>query len=696
MKRSLLVATLAVMLLGSCGGTSDPAAAPLPTTSASQLAQRLVAAKDLETAVAITREVLARGGVPTIDGDRVLVEAIGPASAFRSTPLETLHLAMEARQRPHAGRLTAAEFAQMLEGFGWPFRDAQPDRPADRPFEGRLPDDLAKIARDGPAHDGTAREAQETPEAVIEAERLAASEREQALMLRLQGATLAWQEAKQAAANAAGPDKPVADARVKAAQDVRKELGQQLRLEKRQNSDSLRETRRVAFKRDQNAKQDAYRLQQVLARVGPDYAAGEQLMALLSAWVSEAKKDPDDPRNFTPLFLAEMARLQDAPVDITGSRFSRPGRGAGAPVDLRGPPRSEQLRLTLLELQLIAAAFHRAPNVQTTVAIRDVARDRAITSVVDLLVPPAMAASQTPCSDFRKDLRRQAGSLVGEAAIAGASEALGEALGAAAGFGPDSAANAEALGKMMGSLGIAAKVLKLVAFYADTQVSVVGTPDKTHKPPTGTPVLTFTAMAGVDEKDLEEFERLNADQANKAQRDCYTTLGLPTLPNISDLASEAENWVVEWRLVEGGPNHAEFAPLEFNPLEKGYFGVLGMRLKRTSQHAASARLFVVLFSERGHKGTLVRTPVSARASVNAAGTPSLGTWINAMKGGLGLADALVELAAGWTQSMVKPRAYATVEVEYHCPNPSTLHETANAVADGPVDDGPNSCLLAAR
>ena len=35
--------------------------------------------------------------------------------------------------------------------------------------------------------------------------------------------------------------------------------------------------------------------------------------------------------------------------------------------------------------------------------------------------------------------------------------------------------------------------------------------------------------------------------------------GMPTLTNLSDLAKEAEDWLVEWRLVEGSPPHAYYS-----------------------------------------------------------------------------------------------------------------------------------------
>nr|MDQ3347023.1 hypothetical protein [Acidobacteriota bacterium] len=92
----------------------------VPNGPWTDLARRLVESKNLETAVNVTQEVLARGGVATFDGDRVLVNVAMPAAAFQVSPLETVHMAMEARRRVTASRLTAAELAQMLEGFGWP------------------------------------------------------------------------------------------------------------------------------------------------------------------------------------------------------------------------------------------------------------------------------------------------------------------------------------------------------------------------------------------------------------------------------------------------------------------------------------------------------------------------------------------------------------------------------------------------
>jgi hypothetical protein len=77
--------------------------------------------------------------------------------------------------------------------------------------------------------------------------------------------------------------------------------------------------------------------------------------------------------------------------------------------------------------------------------------------------------------------------------------------------------------------------------------------------------------------------------------------------------------------------------------------------------------------------------------------PSLSSFINPLKGILGPIDALVELGAGWFQYMTTPKAHGTIEVEYHCPRPTTLHPPTGGppVADGGGDDGPDDCLIAA-
>src|SRR5690606_5094748 len=144
MFRSGWMALLAVLALGACnGGGEDQGAATagdspsllsrlaggeraqdfaeLPKGEWSELTRQLTDARDLDAAMAAAREVLARGGIATRDGERELTAAHAPAASFAVTPREVEHMAVEARARGVRARLDVAEFAQMLASFGWAF-----------------------------------------------------------------------------------------------------------------------------------------------------------------------------------------------------------------------------------------------------------------------------------------------------------------------------------------------------------------------------------------------------------------------------------------------------------------------------------------------------------------------------------------------------------------------------------------------
>jgi hypothetical protein len=668
----------------------------IPNGPWTDLARRLVESKNIETAVNVTREVLARGGVATFDGDRVLVNVTMPAAAFQVSPLETVHMAMEARRRHTASRLTAAELAQMLEGFGFPFPGARADggNASHEPRGKVAPADEEKMRQAELAERKSAREAGGSADAAmeqaIEQERQASPERVDAAQRRITELTDAWQKARQAVRKAPAGERSAAEARVKEAWDARTAAIQELGRVRKADSEA-EDDRRTRVSR---ARDEAYRLERIQSHIGSDFANGERLMEMLAAWVRNAAANPNDPRNFTPLFLAEMARLQDPPVDLLGSRFTRTGRGDGAPVDLRGGPRSGQLRLTLLEIQLMAAVFLRVPSASASLAHNpwmgrpDVLRASYIPAVQD-----------GPCSDFMKSVEELGKKIAGDLGGAGASGVVGDAAGDAldktieSGIGE---AAAEALGKVMDAFGLVAKIAKLVSFYGDTQVSVVPEPRSIHKPLGNNEYVAFTATAGVSDEDLAEYERAvkTLSEADRATRDCLEVAGMPRLSNLSDLAKEAEEWLVDWKLVEGSPPHAYFS----RRTNESEFYVKGtrqaMKLKRTGAGSASAMLVVDILPEEKHTGTVVRAHVTARASVDAAGMPSIGTILNPLTGVLGLVESLVELGAGWFQYMNQPKAYGTIEVEYHCPKPTIFYETGKPVADGGGGDGPNDCVIA--
>jgi hypothetical protein len=392
----------------------------------------------------------------------------------------------------------------------------------------------------------------------------------------------------------------------------------------------------------------------------------------LREWTAIAAQDPSNPRSFTPLFLAEMARLQDPPVDLLGSYDERPGRGDGPPVDLRSPYRSALLRFSLLELQLFAAAF-----------LDPTPRAAALGEQPPLFPRPDVLRARfvpDPCVDLKKELEQigkavgeeLSGPVAGEIGSAAAGTLGGEALSATFGkllsneLGAD---RAEALGRATAALGLAAKILKLASFYGQAQISVTPEPLRLHKPTGADEMAMFVATAGVDENDLKEFERLRNSGNSSLDRqtsDCLESMGIPQLSDLSGIAQEAENWLVEWDIVEGMPPHATYYMNENDYYLKGR---RAMKMKRHDASSARADFIIHILPEREHSGKIVRAYVTARAKLDAAAPPSIGTFVNAVKGLTGLIDSLVELGAGWLQYMNQPKAYGSIEVEYHCPKP---------------------------
>lgn len=655
----------------------------LPKGPWTDLATRLNASTDLSSAVAITREVLARGGVATHDGERVLDAAAGPASRFTATPLETVHLAMEARDRRFRARLTVAEFAQMLEAFGWPFPKASPRARADRPGDGAAADDVKALR----TQQLMAEERQRSDSRQAEREAFDAwrklklapgNEHRTRMLAQIDAADAAYREAST-------PD----------TKKAAKALANAARLERNQtmglHAAASTEVREAEKQRAENQRLDSARErlhETVATAVGSDHVMGEQLQQSLERWVREAAKDPNNPHSFTPLFIAEMVRLQETPVDLLDPRdTASAASGAGVPVHSRAP-RSTQTRLTLLEMELFVAAFHRPPaSAATTAASIQRWGDAAAGGLVDLLLPAAHA-SPTPCSDLKDamgpDLGEVHGTLVSE--VTGGF--IGDGLKAA--FGDLSG---KAVADVLTATTIAGRVLKLAAFYSNQQVTVSVTPTKVHKPTGGTTLVKYTATAGVDPKELEQYEEMSEKiaQVDQTFRDCMGWVGLPTKTEISEVARDAEKWLVDWRLVAGAPPHAHWS------LRNNDFYLKGARqavkLKRVSASSAEGHFVVDILAEKAHNGQQARAYVTARAEVDAASMPTLSTFLGAAKGALGIADSLTEIAAGWIMAVFKPKAYASVLVEYHCEKPTTSHRyVKNPVASG-GGDGEDGCTF---
>lgn len=509
----------------------------LPKGPWTDLAAQLNAATDLASAVTITREVLARGGVATHDGGRTLVAAAGPVSRFTATPLETVHLAMEARDRRFRARLTVAEFAQMLEAFGWPFPKASPRARADRPDDGADADDVRALrTQQLLAEERQRSEARQAEREAFEAWRklklAPGNEHRTRMLAQIEAADAAYREAST-------PDaKKAAKARANA---VRLERNQTMGLHAAARSEVREAEKQRAEKQRLDSARE--RLQETAATaVGSDHVMGEHLQQSLERWVREAAKNPHDPHSFTPLFIAEMVHLQEMPVDLLDPRDTASAAfGTGIPVHSKGP-RSARTRLTPLEMELFVAAFHRAPAREASTAA-SIHRwgGAAAGGLADLLLPVAHAAP-TPCSDLKDAMGPDLGEVQGILVSEGTGLIIGDRLQAA--FGELSG---KAVADMLTATTIAGRVLKLAAFYSNQQVTVSVAPTKVHKPTGGTTLVKYTATAGVDPRELEQYEEMSEQiaQVDQTFRDCMGWAGFPTKTEISEVAKDAEKWLVD-------------------------------------------------------------------------------------------------------------------------------------------------------
>ena len=602
-------AALAALLAGACSGGAPGGSAAekaagftrLPESAASEAGVALGATGDgmigIEEAVAATRKVLRTAGI-------------------KATPMQELVYAMDMRHKPYQGRLDSAQVAQMLQTFGWKFPGLDPNRPVDR-------DDPA-VPR-------------EERDQVRAAEKADAQAQDDALQARGKAIDARYEDMIRALREEFGRTADYAQGR-----KVRTRIRE---LEDRRNAE-----RRALY--------DERRTEQTIARlVGRDDAAGRQLMAFLADWVRGAAADPDDPANFAPLFLAEMARRQSRPIDLAAQ------------------PHPREHSWTLLELSVFASAFHpprqRAAN--------------PVALVLDALVPAAHAGS--PC-----EVAKEAWGDWGDAAEWANGELTGNVLDQAFSkhFGD------AGLGDVLGATAILGKVVKLAAFYSTAQVTVKGDVEKMHKPDTPFKFVFYTATAGVDPEELKAYEELSKKAAgmDKALRDCLGWGGIADVDSIKDVAEDAERWLLDWRL-HADPADAIWAPRDQQDAVYK-MGRWAVPMKRVSASSVEAKFVVRVKSEGSgrHSGPLGNSKVVVSAEVDSSGMPALSTFINAAKGVMGIADSLVELAAGWTRVVFKPQAQAVLDLEFHCPNPTTVHSyVRNPVAWGNGEGG-GGCTFA--
>lgn len=370
-----------------------------------------------------------------------------------------------------------------------------------------------------------------------------------------------------------------------------------------------------------------------------DGTADQQLLAFLRAWIVSALQRPAALESFTPLFLQEMARRQAPPVDLTAPATD-----------------PSEVRLTLLELELIAAAFAR--DLQPAVQQKPVAPVRS----------PQLAS--TACGSFKEKLfgvpakgAEKGFEKVGETIAKEQLEKLGV----------NAERLLEAFGHMVEVLGMAMKIYKLIEIYASTQVTVTVDGDNpVHKPAykEDRKLVPVTAHAGIPADDWKQYqqESLRASKQYQEIKDCLSMIGAPMPTDLSEIAESVDKWLVGWELTSGSPKHAYIS------LDKNKFAFPGsqkMALTRDSESSAKATLqvdithesaFVELFPE----GPEEQAEVTVRASVYTAEPPGAEVVTGTLTV-MGTIASILELCTGWVETALPPKSTTKIQVVYREP-----------------------------
>ncbi len=370
---------------------------------------------------------------------------------------------------------------------------------------------------------------------------------------------------------------------------------------------------------------------------------GEQLLNLLRQALLDARALPGQAGGFTPLLLAAMAQQQSPAFDLA-----------------QATSQAADLRLTLLELELLSALFDRLFQPQATAKSSSAEPGRA----------RPLAASDGLCGDLKNTL----GPLGAKAFDAGlqygagmVSEAALKGIGMTAAEIPQFAT----YGKVLGALGPALAVLKLAQTYAAGQATLtIEGPNPIRKPPwQGARVLVpVTARVGVPDQAWADYQRSNGSDAYQSVKSCLDSLGAPLPLDLKDIAGKMGDWRVNWDLSSGSPRHAWLKTdvNNFNAASNG--APFGMKFSSAGAAAAEAKLKVDIREETQlatlFQGPLLTAKVKVKASVITSEPPSPAVLASvlSLSGTLG---ALVDLSVGWVQAMLPPTTTHVISVQYH-------------------------------
>jgi len=372
-------------------------------------------------------------------------------------------------------------------------------------------------------------------------------------------------------------------------------------------------------------------------------SAGDGWLAFLRAWLADAHANPDDATSFAPIFAAEMIRLGDG-VDLAQARTA-------------------EVHFGLLELLVISAAFERTTPVARTFefAVAHPSMDSM----------PAMLAVEGPCdATMERYGIAPAGGPASDAPEWMRNQAVALVLGQAG----------DAVGLALTTFSHFQKIWRAAAFYFYSFVRVENTDKPSiHKPNEEEPEAfsIFTAKTGLDPEAFKDWVRDHGGPNGVREMNddlrCAESLGIPRLTDVGSLADDVENWIVDWEVLEGMPEHAELARLcgfttgPCNRFDRE--STLGMKLRRTGPSVAEAELFVRIKEEKqsdhGPGVTEKQVPVSVRAKVDSSTMPSISP--GDLTSPTGMIGPGLETIAGLIQSSFKPSSKATLIVTFHEP-----------------------------
>ena len=378
---------------------------------------------------------------------------------------------------------------------------------------------------------------------------------------------------------------------------------------------------------------------------------GEQLLGFLRESVLEGRAQPTQARHFAAQFIAAMALRQDRPADLTNPAT-----------------RAEDVRLTLLEIELLHTIFERAYTVTAKPGAANADVMRRLTAPDER--SRVLAVSDGLCADLQKFYGAIGGKAL-EAGVQYAQGALTERGLMALGMTSAEVAQFGKYGKMFGALGSALKFVKLAQIYASGQATLtIGGPNPVRKPGyNGASLLVpVKATAGVPDAAWQDYQKNNGSEAYQSAKSCLGLLSAPLPLDLKDIGQQAANWRVSWELVSGSPKHA-FIKADVNVFNASFSGnPYTMKLVQAGASAAEATLKVDIREESQlatlFQGPIVTAKVRVRARVQTVEPPS-----PAVLAGIvslaGTVGSLVDLGVGWIQAMIPPTTNTTILVEYH-------------------------------